>query len=372
MADAVAAPTGFVFHERYLWHDTRSAGGFIPAGGMVEPDRHAENPDTKRRFRNLLAVSGLLEKLVEIAPRMATEDEILRVHGREYLERVKKLSAENGGDAGVLTPFGPGSYEIALLAAGGALAAVDAVLDARVQTAYALIRPPGHHAEADQGMGFCIFSNAAIAVHHARAIRGLARVAIVDWDVHHGNGSETAFYRDPSVLTISVHQDNYFPAGRGALEDGGEGAGSGYNLNVPLPPGSGHGAYEAVFARVVAPALRRFRPELILVASGFDGGAMDPLGRMLATSATYRSLTRTLVEVARDVCAGRIVLTHEGGYSTAHVPFCGLAVMEELSGILTGVVDPFLEFFMAIGGQALQPHQEAVIRAAEKRLDFLH
>jgi acetoin utilization deacetylase AcuC-like enzyme len=122
---------------------------------------------------------------------------------------------------------------------------------------------------------------------------------------------------------------------------------------------------------VVAPALRRFRPELVIVASGFDGGAMDPLGRMLATSATYRSLTRTLVEVAREVCDGRIALTHEGGYSTAHVPFCGLAVMEELSGISTGVVDPFLEFFMAIGGQALQPHQDAVIRAAEKKLERL-
>src|SRR5262245_55254880 len=227
---------------------------------MVEPDRHAENPDTKRRLRNLLEVSGLLPQLVPVAPRPASEDEVLRVHGRAYLERVKKLSAENGGDAGVLTPFGPGSYEIALLSAGGAIAAVDAVLDGRVDSAYALIRPPGHHAEADQGMGFCIFSNAAIAAQHARAARGLARVAVVDWDVHHGNGTESAFYRDPSVLAISVHQDNYFPAGRGALEDGGEGPGLGYNLNVPLPPGSGHGAYEAVFARVIAAALRSFRP----------------------------------------------------------------------------------------------------------------
>ena len=364
----MATRTGFLFHERYLWHDTRSAAGFIPAGGMVEPDRHAESPDTKRRLRNLLEVSGLLGQLVPLAPRMASEDEVLRVHTRAHLERVKKLSAENGGDAGVLAPFGPGSYEIALLSAGGVMAAVDAVLERRVDNAYALVRPPGHHAEADQGMGFCIFGNVAIAVKHAREARGLSRVAVVDWDVHHGNGTESAFYRDPHVLTISVHQDNYFPAGRGRLEDGGEGAGQGYNLNLPLPPGSGHGAYEAAFARVVAPALRRFRPELILVASGFDGGAMDPLGRMLATSATFRSLAHTLVELSRELCDGRLVLAHEGGYSTAHVPFCGLAVLEEISGVSTGVADPFLDFFMAIGGQELQPHQDAAIRAAEARL----
>jgi acetoin utilization deacetylase AcuC-like enzyme len=364
--------TGFLFHERYLWHDTRAAAGFIPAGGMVEPDRHAENPDTKRRLRNLLEVSGLLDRLVALKPREASEDEVLRVHTRAHLERVKKLSAENGGDAGVLAPFGPGSYEIALLAAGGVIAAVDAVLERRVDNVYALVRPPGHHAEPDQGMGFCIFSNVAIAAKHAREARGLARVAVVDWDVHHGNGTEAAFYADPSVLTISVHQDNYFPAGRGKLEDVGEGAGRGYALNLPLPPGSGHGAYEAAFARVVAPALRRFRPELILVASGFDGGAMDPLGRMLATSATFRSLARTLLECARELCDGRLVLAHEGGYSTAHVPFCGLAVLEELSGIATGVEDPFLEFFMAIGGQELQPHQDAAIRAAEALLPGIH
>jgi acetoin utilization deacetylase AcuC-like enzyme len=362
------ARTGFVFHERYLWHDTRSAAGFVPAGGMVEPDRHAENPDTKRRLKSLLEVSGLLAQLERIEPRMASEHEVLRVHGREYLERVKKLSAENGGDAGALTPFGPGSYEIALLSAGGTLAATDAVLDGRVRNAYALVRPPGHHAEADLGMGFCIFSNVAIAVRHAREVRGLARVAVVDWDVHHGNGTESAFLRDPSVLTISLHQDNYFPAGRGFFEHGGEGAGKGFNLNLPLPPGSGHGAYVAAFERVVVPALRRFRPEAIFVASGFDGGAMDPLGRMLATSATFRALTRSLMTAADELCGGRLILSHEGGYSTAHVPFCGLAVIEELSGIATGVLDPFLDFFAGMGGQQLQPHQDTAIRRAEKML----
>jgi len=363
--------TGLVFHERYLWHDTRAAAAFVPAGGMVEPDRHAENPDTKRRLRNLLEVSGLLARLAPVPPRTASEDELLRFHTRGYVERVKKLSAENGGDAGVLTPFGPGSYEIALLAAGGVFAAVDAVLDARLRNAYALVRPPGHHAEADQGMGFCLFGNVALAALHAREARGVGRIAIVDWDVHHGNGTESAFWTDPGVLTVSLHQDNYFPPGRGRLDDVGEGAGRGYNLNLPLPPGSGHGAYEAAFARVVVPALRRFRPELLLVASGFDAGAMDPLGRMLLTSDTYRGMTRALLAAADELCGGRLVLCHEGGYSTAHVPFCGLAVLEELSGISTGVVDPFLEFFAGVGGQELQPHQDALIHAAEAHLSAI-
>lgn len=363
--------TGLVFHERYLWHDTRSAAAFLPAGGMLEPDRHVENPDTKRRLRNLLEVSGLLERLAAIQPRMASEDELLRFHTRGYVERVKKLSAENGGDAGVLTPFGPGSHEIALLSAGGAFAAVDAVLAGRVRNAYALVRPPGHHAEADQGMGFCLYGNLALAALHARATHGVGRIAIVDWDVHHGNGTESAFWTDASVLTLSLHQDNYFPPGRGRLDDVGEGAGRGYNLNLPLPPGSGHGAYEAAFARVVLPALQRFRPELLLVASGFDAGAMDPLGRMLLTSDTYRRMTRSLLGAAEELCGGRLVLCHEGGYSTAHVPFCGLAVLEELSGSSTGVVDPFLGFFAGVGGQELQPHQDAVIRAAEAHLSAI-
>jgi len=338
---------------------------------MVEPDRHAENPDTKRRLKGLLEVSGLLARLERIEPRMASEHEILRVHTREYVERVKKLSAENGGDAGALTPFGPGSYEIALLSAGGTLAATDAVLDGRVRNVYALVRPPGHHAESDLGMGFCIFSNVAIAVKHAREQRGLSRVAVVDWDVHQGNGTESAFLRDPSVLTISLHQDNYFPAGRGFFEHDGEGAGKGFNLNLPLPPGSGHGAYVAAFERVVVPALRRFRPEAIFVASGFDGGAMDPLGRMLATSATFRALAQSLLAAADELCGGRLILSHEGGYSTAHVPFCWLAVIEELSGIRTGVADPFLEFFAGMGGQDLQPHQDAAIRRAEGLLSAI-
>jgi acetoin utilization deacetylase AcuC-like enzyme len=362
--------TGWVWHELYMWHDTGSAAGELPPGGPLEPGEHSENPATKRRFRNLVEVSGLLEHLVPIAPRPATDEELLRLHTPEYVERIRRLSGERGGEAGPITPFGPGSFEIAKLAVGGCMAAVDAVVEGTVANAYALVRPPGHHALPDSGLGFCIFGNVALAVLHARSVHGLERVAVVDWDVHHGNGTEVAFWRDPGVLTISVHQDGCYPPGSGPIDAVGEGDGHGFNVNVPLPPGSGVGAYVATFEQVVVPALRAFRPELIVVASGLDAGAFDPLGRMLMHSDGYRSLTRLLLDAAVDLCGGRLVLCHEGGYSAAYVPLCGLAVVEELSGVRTGMEDPFLPSCVALAGQDLQPHQQSVIAACADRLSL--
>jgi len=358
--------TGLVWHELYMWHDTGTGAWVTPASLTVQPLGHIESAEGKRRIRSLVEVCGLIDHLVQLKPRPATEDEILRMHTKEYVERIKRLSSGAGGEAGEETPFGRGSFEIALLAAGGCITAVDSVLDGKVDNAYALVRPPGHHAERDQGRGFCIFGNTALAAMHAREARGLSRVAIVDWDVHHGNGTEHAFYSDPSVLTISIHQDNNYPPGSGGITDIGEGAGLGYNINVPLPPGSGVGAYVATFERVVAPAVTAFRPELILIASGLDASAMDPLASMMMTSEGYRTLTRTVLGVARDVCGGRLVACHEGGYSPAYVPYCGLAIIEELAGRRTGVDDPLLGLLAAFGGQEIQPHQEAVVQKAAK------
>ncbi|MDQ1597941.1 MAG: hypothetical protein QOI70_1365 [Microbacteriaceae bacterium] len=361
--------TGLVFHERYLWHDT-GHGWIVPNDGVVvQPYEHPENPETKRRMVNLWRASGLLDQLKPIAPRPATVEEVLRVHTADYHQRIADLSAAGGGDAGGLTPFGLGSYEIALMAAGGCIAAVDAVLDGVVDNVYALVRPPGHHAIADVGMGFCLFNNAAITVKHLREVRGVARIAMVDWDVHHGNGQQTAFYDDPSVLTISLHQHLCFPPNSGYVTENGEGDGLGYNVNISLPPGSGHGAYVAAYRRVAMEALRRFRPDFIVAPSGFDGGVFDPLGRMMAWSETFREMTRMLKAAADELCAGRLVLTHEGGYSAPYVPFMGLAVMEELSGIDSGVADPYAFFAATLGGQELEPHQDAVIAEAEKLLD---
>jgi acetoin utilization deacetylase AcuC-like enzyme len=358
--------TGFVWHERYMWHNTgRATGAFLSdASGWLEPDwRHAENSDTKRRFRNLLDVSGLLDQLTPLAPRPATVEELCRFHTPEYVERIRALSAGGGGHGGDgSTVIGNGSYEVALLSAGGVIAAVDAVLDGVVDNAYALVRPPGHHALADSELGFCLFGNVAVAAHHARAARGLERVAIVDWDVHHGNGTQAAFYDDPSVLTISIHQDNVFPPGSGTIDETGEGAGGGFNINVPLPPGSGDGAYTATFERIVVPALERFGPQLIIVPSGLDACAMDPLARMMVSPDGYGRLARIMLDAAARLCDGRLVLAHEGGYSAELVPFCGLAIMEALSGIETEVRDTILQLASAnMGQQELQPHQAALI-----------
>jgi acetoin utilization deacetylase AcuC-like enzyme len=349
---------GFLFEEIYLWHDAAMEG--FP----VEPGHHFENPDTKRRLRNLLAVSGLLDELHPIKATPATEDDVARFHTREYIAQIKRMSAERGGEAGEFTPFGAGSFEIALLAAGGVMRAVEAVVTGAVENAYALVRPPGHHAEANRGRGYCIFGNIAVAIMYARAKLGVARVAVVDWDVHHGNGTQAAFYEDPNILTISIHQDNLYPANSGGIDENGAGRGAGYNLNLPMPPGCGGGAYVAAFERVIVPALRKFKAELIVVASGLDAGALDPLGRMMLHSDHYRHLTRMLLEVASAVSAGRIVLAHEGGYSAIYVPFCGLAIMEELSGIRSKIVDPYIELAESWGYQELQPHQAAAIERA--------
>lgn len=356
--------TGLVFAEEYLWHDTGS-GWILPAdGGALQPYEHPENPETKRRIINLWRRSGILDQLTTITPRDATRAEIEAVHPANYVDQIAAKSAAGGGDAGGLTPFGNGSYEIALVSAGGCIAAVDAVLDGVVDNAYAMVRPPGHHAIPESGMGFCIFNNAAIAVKHLQRQRGVAKVAMVDWDVHHGNGQQAVFYNDPTVLTISIHQDLCFPPDSGYITDRGEDAGVGANINVPLPPGSGHGAYLAAYERVVVPALRRFQPDFIVAPSGFDGSNFDPLGRMMAYSETFRSMAGMLMSAAGELCGGRVVFTHEGGYAAAYVPFIGLAVLEEISGIKTGVKDPYLFICEGAGGQDLQPHQDAIIEQA--------
>jgi acetoin utilization deacetylase AcuC-like enzyme len=356
--------TGFHWNELYAWHDTGTGSAYLSTGGLVEPEQHGESPATKRRLRNLLDVTGLLGQTVELSGREATEEEILRVHTPAYVERIKRESAAGGGDGGELAPFGAGGYGICALSAGGVIETVEAVWNGDVDNAYSLNRPPGHHAERDEGRGFCVFANIAIAVEHMRAVHGLERIAIVDWDVHHGNGTEHAFYDDPGVLTISLHQDGLFPAGSGLVEHTGEGAGEGFCVNVPLPPGTGDGGYNAAVERVVAPAIEAFRPQIIIIASGLDASMMDPLAMMMVTSEGYREMTDQMVALAERVCDGKLVAIHEGGYSSAYVPFCGAAVIEGLLKIDQVVEDPFIVAFRGIGYTALQPHQDAVIEAA--------
>ncbi|MCL4068409.1 class II histone deacetylase [Pseudomonas sp. GX19020] len=362
--------TGLVSHELYHWHNTQNWNLVFPPGLTVQPGEHVENHETKRRIRNLLEVSGLLDYLAPIRPRPATEDEIARFHTREHIAKIRAISEAGWGDASYLTPLGAGSFDIALLAAGGTIAAMDAVLTGQVQNAYALVRPPGHHAERNIGMGFCLFGNVPVAIMHAQATHGLGRVATVDWDVHHGNGTQDAFYDSGDVLTISLHQDRLYPTHSGLHSERGTGKGEGYNLNIPLPPGCGNGAYIEAFRRVVLPALERYRPDLIVVPSGFDACAVDPMGRMMVTSEGYRQMTAMLMEAADRLCGGRLMMSHEGGYSAMYAPYCGLAVLEEMSGIRTHVSDPWAEH-AGWGQQELQPHQAAMIADAAALLDSI-
>jgi acetoin utilization deacetylase AcuC-like enzyme len=360
--------TGWVFHERYLWHDTGTGAGMLPAGGWLQPWSHVESAASKQRLHSLVAVSGLLDHLEPLRPAPAPLEALQAVHTPEHVEHLQSLSAAGGGDAGDgVTPFGSDGFEIARLAAGGAIAAFDWVLGAPSRNAYCLVRPPGHHAGAAAGMGFCLFNNVAVGIAHARARHGMERIAVVDWDVHHGNGTQSIFYADPGVLTVSIHQDRCFPVDTGGLDERGEGDGYGYNVNVPLPAGSGHEAYAQAMARVVVPALRSFAPDLIVVACGFDASVFDPMGRMLLDSETFRALASVIVDEADSLCAGRLVGVHEGGYSEFYVPFCGLAVAEVLAGRRTAVTDPYAEENRLIAGHELTPAQDRVIEAAAAR-----
>ncbi|MFC5588923.1 class II histone deacetylase [Sporosarcina soli] len=333
--------TGYIYDESYFWHDNGSGTLYLPSGGYLEPDVFVEHPLTKRRVNNLMERCGIMRELEQIRPRSATREEIELFHTSEYVDKVKHLSDTTGGDAGDHAIVGRGSYEIALLSTGGALTAVDSVMKGRVDNVYALTRPPGHHAEADRGIGFCIFNNVAIAAKYARKKYGLERIMIIDWDVHHGNGTEKAFYNDPNVLFVSVHQDLNFPNNSGYAKDVGENVGKGFNVNIPLPPGSGDAAYVSVFKEVIRPLADEFKPELILISAGQDPSMFDPLGRMLVSAKGFGKMTKVMMEIAEKHCGGKLVMCHEGGYSNSYVPFCTLRIIEELSGIETDVEDPF-------------------------------
>ena len=338
--------TAFFTDERCFWHGGGNYSFTLPTGGFVQPGGGLpESPETKRRLRNLIEVTGLADDLALQSAALASREDLLRVHPADYLDRFKSLSDDKGGELGLRTPFGKGGYELAALSAGLVKGAVFAVLQGHAPNAYALSRPPGHHCLPDFPNGFCLLANIAIAIRAAQAAGLAQRIAVVDWDVHHGNGTEAIFYDDPDVLTISLHQDRNYPMDTGAVTDRGRGPGLGANINIPLPAGTGHKGYLSVIDRIVTPALGRFQPDLIIVACGFDAAAIDPLGRMLATAETFRAMTRQMMQSANALCGGKLVLAHEGGYSEIYVPFCGHAVLEELSGSTVTAPDPFAETF---------------------------
>lgn len=362
--------TGYLWHELFGWVDT-SGGSMLPSDvsvGLQPISHHFAHADTKRRMHELVMVSGLGDHLARIKPREATHEEILRVHTREHLDRIlHENTLPKGGDAGDgISPFGKGGYQIAALAAGSALAMVDAVVNGQIANGFALVNPCGHHAVAETGMGFCVFNNVAVAAKHAKDVLGVDRIAIVDWDVHHGNGTQSIFWDDPSVLTISIHQDRNYPPNIGLHGEVGGNDALHTNLNIPLPPGSGDAAYIEAMDRVIAPALMRFKPALIIVACGFDASAFDPLARQMVSAEGFAQLTAKIKKVAGDVCGGKLVMVQEGGYSIHYVAVCGVHTIAALAGV-EPIKDPLCFVFeQQYGRLVVEDHQRrAIDRSAD-------
>jgi acetoin utilization deacetylase AcuC-like enzyme len=298
------------------------------AGGPGDDGNgHPERPERLRAAQAALAESPWAASQLLVRPRDATTEELTRVHTPGYVEALHRIAGRHGHlDAD--TYFSPGSLVAALRAAGGALSMVDALVDGAAPFGLALVRPPGHHARPGAAMGFCLLNNVAVAAAHARS-RGAARVAIVDWDVHHGNGTQEMFYEDPSVLYVSLHQFPFYP-GTGSAEESGGGEGTGTTVNVPLSAGADGAVYQAAFDRIVCPALAEFDPDLVLISAGFDAHERDPLASMRLTSATYGALTRSLMRTLPRGAAGRLALVLEGGYDLEGLRGSLLATLEAL------------------------------------------
>jgi len=290
--------TGIIWDERYLEHDT----------GPTHPER----ADRLRAIKKMLD-SAPVGKLVEsIEPRLATTDEVALIHSLDHV----RIIQETAGLTSQLDPdtvASPQSYQAALLAAGGLLQSLDAVYQGQVTNAFALVRPPGHHAERERAMGFCLFNNVAIAAEYARKQLGAARVFIMDFDVHHGNGTQWAFYDRPDIFYCSTHRYPFYP-GTGAEKDEGEGKGRGTTRNLIFSGAQGDLEYDTVFEKQVLPLARDFAPDLLLVSAGYDAHERDPLGGMNVSSAGFGRMMSGLVAVAEQVCEGRLVAVLEGGY----------------------------------------------------------
>jgi acetoin utilization deacetylase AcuC-like enzyme len=312
------------------------------------PGHHPERPERLVAARaGAQAAQGL--RLAAVTARPATDEELTRVHDASFIEALSRLR----GQSGYLDPdtyVSPESVDVARLAAGSLVAMVDAMMDGPVPKGVALLRPPGHHARPGRAMGFCLINNVAVAAAHARA-RGLRRVAIVDWDVHHGNGTQETFWGDASVLYLSTHQSPFYP-GTGDLDEIGEGDGKGYTVNVPLGAGGGDGVYASAFERVLLPVLEAYAPELVLVSAGFDAAARDPLAQMELSSQAYGWMARAIARVTEGSSQGRMALVLEGGYD--------LVALE--SGVRSA-----LEGMMGHGAPELPraPDDEGVERAAQ-------
>jgi acetoin utilization deacetylase AcuC-like enzyme len=306
--------TAYLFDPIYLQHYQRG---------------HVEGPERLDHINRALDSTHTRDRLIELKPRPISLDRLTRVHRPDYVDRVKSIAQRGGGGLSGRddeTYVAPQSFDAALLAAGAVVAGVEAAVRGDVANAFALVRPPGHHAFANHGEGFCLFNNVAIAAAVARAELNIDRVLIVDFDIHHGNGTNAIFYHDPTVMYCSTHQWGIYP-GTGYWDEIGMGAGTGFSVNVPMLPGWGDAAMLQMFDELFEPIARRFQPQLILVSAGYDPSWTDRLGSMLVTTHGFFQLTRRLVLLANELCEGKLVMTLEGGYG--------------LEGLAYGVVASF-------------------------------
>ena len=305
-----------VYDPIYLEHDTGS---------------HPENSQRLVAMMSHLEKTGMKEKLILLSPRLASVEEIEMVHDPGYISSIKSKAERGGGWLDLDTVICPRSYEVALYAAGGALTAVEAVMKGEVDSAFALVRPPGHHATHSRAMGFCIFNNVAIAAKFALSNFNLNRVLIADFDVHHGNGTQDTFYADPKVLYFSTHQYPFYP-GTGWIDETGTGEGEGFTVNFPMTAGWGDEEYLRAFNEVLVPVARRFQPDFILVSAGFDTHWTDSIAMMQVSITGFVQMVTILRDLAAELCQGRLVFTLEGGYDLQAVPHALKAILDVLLG----------------------------------------
>jgi len=297
---------GLVFHPDYVRHDV----------GINHPEMPERISRTIQHLKNV----GLLDNpnIRLFKPEPATSEDLRLVHTTQYIEKIKLLS-EHGGMLTLDTPIPPGTYEIARLSAGGAILAGRIVVEDKVRNSFALVRPPGHHAGGDFGGGFCYFNNIAVMIEHLRVRFGMKRFMIIDWDVHHGNGTQEIFYSDPTVLYFSTHQMPLYP-GTGNMDEIGEGEGKGYNVNLPLPAGTSGEVYKEIVTELIEPMVDEFRPEIVAVSAGQDAYFADPIANLHFTTGTYSLITKMLMEIVDRHCNGRLALVLEGGYNLEALP----------------------------------------------------
>jgi len=316
--------TNLLYHPIYLKH-------------LTGPE-HPERPERITVTLSVLEEKGIISRVIRTKPQKVSMENLTLVHPVSYVKEVKELTSQGGGNLDSDTVLCPNSYEAALFAAGAATTAVDEVLNGESDNAFCLVRPPGHHAISRKGMGFCVFNNLAVGAKYAQK-RGLSRILILDWDAHHGNGIQDVFYDDPNVLYISLHQYPCYP-GSGYLDQVGVGKGRGFTINFPLPAGTGDVLCMKIFDEVVNPIAYQFKPELIMVAGGYDGHFADPLTSLKLTVPGYSKLTKMVLNLAKDVCDGKLVISLEGGYELKALSHSIAATLNVMGNFGLNIKDP--------------------------------